>query len=222
MCQNGCPNGRGHKSLKLLFFSLVPLWVPLGSLLLHFALPGQHFGTFWVHFCWVLQSLGIILAPLGPTKMIPRECKIQWKWILIPPRLCSFLLNFEVPGHHFGTLGPTTIRCFTMYSVPVSVASCSIVGTDPALPGSPKFNAKESSNQPGRVHFCWILNSMSIILAPLQNVICSCVRCIMQHSRNRSSTTREPKIQCKWILKDPALPGSLKFNANESSKQKAP
>ena len=32
-------------------------------------------------------------------------------------------------------------------------------------------------------------------------VICSCVRCIMQHSSHRSSTTREPKIQCNCILK---------------------
>ena len=34
-----------------IFFSLVPLWVPLGSFSLTFGLPGHHFGTFWVHFC---------------------------------------------------------------------------------------------------------------------------------------------------------------------------
>ena len=64
------------------------------------------------------------------------------------------------------------------------------------------------------VHFCWILKSLGIILAPLapaKNVICSCVRCIMQHSRNRSRTTREPKIQCKRILK-PTWQGSFLLN----------
>ena len=70
-----------------------------------------------------------------------REPKIQWKWILKPTWLGSCLLNFEVPGYLFGTLGPA------------------------------------------------------------QNVVCSCVRCIMQHSRNRSRTTREPELQWKWILK---------------------
>ena len=99
MCQNGCPKGRGQKSLKLVFFSLVPLWVPLGSFSLTFGLPGHHFGTF-------LGALGIILAPLGPTKMMPRQCKIQWKWILKPTWLGSFFLSFEIPGYHFGTLDP--------------------------------------------------------------------------------------------------------------------
>ena len=51
------------------FFSLVPLWVPLGSFSLTFGLPGHHFGTF-------LGALGSILTPLGPTKMMPRQCKI--------------------------------------------------------------------------------------------------------------------------------------------------
>ena len=40
----------GGKSPKnkfvLLFFSLVPLWVPLASFSLNFGLPGHHFGTF--------------------------------------------------------------------------------------------------------------------------------------------------------------------------------
>ena len=141
----------------------------------------------------------------------------------------------------------------------MSVASRSTVGTDPALPRSPQFNEKESSNQS---HLCFpnvfleivqdqairnmfgkpgsryelvsllpspppytsgficfpkyvpgkcarqsqqeqIWETAPAVLIPgglgcwFQNVNCSCVRCIMQHSRNRSSTTREPKIQCK-------------------------
>ena len=64
------PKWGWEKVQKLIFFSLVPLWVPLGSFSLTFGLPGYHFGTF-------LGALGIILAPLGPTKMMPRQCKIQ-------------------------------------------------------------------------------------------------------------------------------------------------
>ena len=76
MCQNGCPNGRGNKSKKLSFFSLVHLWVPLGSFSLTFVLPGHHFGTF-------LDALNIILAPLGPIKMMPGleiywRCSLSW------------------------------------------------------------------------------------------------------------------------------------------------
>jgi len=57
--------------LFLIFFPLVPLWVPLAAFSLNLGLPGYHFATF-------LGALGIILAPLGPTKkMMPRQCKIQ-------------------------------------------------------------------------------------------------------------------------------------------------
>ena len=63
--------GKGPKTaLFLVFYSLVPLWVPLASFSLNFGPPGHHFGTF-------LGALGIIWAPLGPTKMMPRQCKIQ-------------------------------------------------------------------------------------------------------------------------------------------------
>ena len=63
--------GKGPKNaLFLLFYSLVPLWVPLASFSLNLGLPGHHFATF-------LGALGFILAPLGPTKMMARECKIQ-------------------------------------------------------------------------------------------------------------------------------------------------
>ena len=81
-----CQNGGGPRShifdVFSVFFSLVPLWVPLGSFSLTFGLPGHHFGTF-------LAALGIILAPLGPTKMMPRQCKIQWKWILKPSTVAT-------------------------------------------------------------------------------------------------------------------------------------
>ena len=73
------------------------------------------FGCPWVHFPWLLGSLGIILAPFW----------VPWPsfwhpWA--PPKWC---------------------------------------------PGSAKFNENEASNQPGWVHFCWILKSLGIILAPL-------------------------------------------------------
>ena len=45
------------------------------------------FGCPWVHYHCILHSLGVILAPF---------------WV----PLGSFLLSFEVPGHHFGTLVP--------------------------------------------------------------------------------------------------------------------
>ena len=57
-------------------------------------------------------------------------------------------------------------------------------------PGSAKFNENESSNQPGWVHFSWVLKSLDIISALLTPATV-----------------------------DPALPGSLKFNENESSKE---
>ena len=41
--------GGGKSQKKVLFFvfySLVPLWVPLASFSLNFELPGHHFGTF--------------------------------------------------------------------------------------------------------------------------------------------------------------------------------
>ena len=39
--------GKGQKKASfLLFYSLVPLWVPLASFSLNFGLPGHHFGTF--------------------------------------------------------------------------------------------------------------------------------------------------------------------------------
>ena len=44
-------------------------------------------GSPWVHYHCILHSLGVILAPF---------------WV----PLGSFLLSFEVPGHHFGTLVP--------------------------------------------------------------------------------------------------------------------
>ena len=63
MCQNGLPNGWANSSKKSSFFSLVPLWVPLGSpgfILLDFwdprasfwhifGCPGHHFGTLGAH-----------------------------------------------------------------------------------------------------------------------------------------------------------------------------
>ena len=156
MCQNGCPNGRGHKSLKLLFFSLVPLWVPLGSLSLHFALPGQHFGTFWVHFCWVLQSLGILFGTLGRHQNDSQ--RVQNSMNMNP---------HTTPG----------VFIFVEFWSPWA-----------------------SFWHPWAHHY-----------KVFHNVICSCVRCIMQHSRNRSRTTREPKIQCKRILK-PTWQGSFLLN----------
>ena len=60
----------GGKVKKLLFFVIgFPLGVP-GFIFLTFGFPGHHFGT-------LLGALSIILAPLGPTKMMPRQCKIQ-------------------------------------------------------------------------------------------------------------------------------------------------
>ena len=63
--------GRSHIfDVFSIFFSLVPLWVPLGLISLTLGLPGHHFGTF-------LSALGIILAPLGLTKMIPRQLPLK-------------------------------------------------------------------------------------------------------------------------------------------------
>ena len=107
MCQNGLPNGCARKSKKRSFFSLVPLWVSLGS------------------FSWLLASLGIILAPFW---MPWASFWHPWG----PPKWC---------------------------------------------PGSAKFNENESSNQPGWIHFSWVMKSLGIILAPLTpaiNVICWC------------------------------------------------
>ena len=159
MCQNGCPNGRGKKSKNCSFSH----WSP--------------FGCPWVHCYCILHSLGIILAPF---------------WV----PLGSFLLSFAVPGHHFGTLGPHQND-----SQRVQNSMKMNPHTTPAVFIFVEFWSPWASFWHPWAHHYKVFH----------NVFCSCVRCIMQHSRNRSRTTREPKIQCKRILK-PTWQGSFLLN----------
>ena len=104
---------------KWLFFLI---GLPLGA-------PGFAFFDFWASrasFWHLFGCLGIILAPLGPTKMMLRQCKLQWKWILTPTWLGSFFLSFAIPGYHFGTLDPRQVSSCRRFSLsPMVFPPCS-------------------------------------------------------------------------------------------------
>ena len=65
----------GGKVQKIVFFCSFTHWSP--------------FGCPWLHFHWILGSLGIILALFWMRSSTTREPKIQWKWILKPTGLGS-------------------------------------------------------------------------------------------------------------------------------------
>ena len=139
-------------------------------------------------------ALFLIGPPLGaPGSIVIAFCT---PWAAFWHLLGSFLLSFAVPGHHFGTLGPHQND-----SQRVQNSMKMNPHTTPAVFIFVEFWSPWASFWHPWAHHYKVFH----------NVICSCVRCIMQHSRNRSRTTREPKIQCKRILK-PTWQGSFLLN----------
>ena len=98
--------GKGQKKTSfLLFYSLVPLWVPLAAFLLNFGFPGHHFGTFFAPFWepWVS-----FWHPWAPPQWWPQSNEDE-----VQTNLAGFIfVEFQFPGYDFGTLGPahTVIR----------------------------------------------------------------------------------------------------------------